>query len=93
MSGAASRRRRGGIDAWIAAGPLPQRWGMRVLLELAARPRGAALLARLGPLSQLAGSLVALRRYDDPERSRALGWDPVAVVARGRALRGAEGRP
>jgi hypothetical protein len=82
-----------GVDAWVAAGPLPQRWGMRALLTLAGRPRGAALLGRLGPVSQLAGSILAMRRYDDPARSRALGWDAEAVVARGRELRRVEGRP
>jgi hypothetical protein len=32
-------------------------------------------------------------RYEDPVVARALGWDAEAVVARGRALRRAEGRP
>jgi hypothetical protein len=82
-----------GVDAWVAAGPLPQRWAMRALLALAGRPRGAALLSRLGPVSQLAGSVLAMRRYDDPARGRALGWDADAVVARGAELRCAEGRP
>jgi hypothetical protein len=82
-----------GVDAWVAAGPLPQRWAMAALLALAARPRGAALLARLGPVSQLGGSLVAMRRYDDPQRGRALGWDSDAVLARGREIRAAAGRP
>jgi hypothetical protein len=66
---------------------------MRALLALAARPRGAKLLARVGPLGQLGGSLLAMRRYDDPVRARELGWDAAAVVERGRALRAAEGRP
>jgi hypothetical protein len=57
------------------------------------RPRGAALLARVPLASQLAHSLVALGRYDEPRVARALGWDAEAVVARGRALRRAEGRP
>jgi hypothetical protein len=82
-----------GLDAWLAAGPWPQRWAMRALRALAARPRGAALLARLGPLGQLGGSIVALGHYDEAARGRALGWDAAAVVARGRALRRAEGRP
>jgi hypothetical protein len=34
-----------------------------------------------------------LGRYDDPAVAGALGWDAAAVVARGRALRRAEGRP
>jgi hypothetical protein len=82
-----------GVDAWIAAGPWPQRWGMRAVIALARRPRGTALLRRIGPLGQLGGSVLAMRRYDDPARSRALGWDAAAVVARGRALRRAEERP
>jgi len=81
------------LDAWVAAGPWPQRAGMRVLLGLAVRPRGAALLRRLGPVGQLTGSMVAMGWFDDGARSRALGWDPDAVVERGRALRVAEGRP
>jgi hypothetical protein len=82
-----------GVDAWVAAGPAPQRWAMRALLALASRPRGAAALRQLGPLGQLAGSVLALRRFDDPVLGRALGWDAAAVVARGRELRRAEGRP
>jgi len=81
------------LDAWIAAGPWPQRAGVRALLALAVRPRGAALLRRLGPVGQLTGSMVAMGRFDDPARSRALGWDPEAVAAHGRELRDAEGRP
>jgi len=82
-----------GVDAWIAAGPLPQRWAMRALLALAARPRGAALLARAGAVGQLAGSMLAMRRYDEPAQGRELGWDAAAVVERGRLLRTGEGRP
>jgi len=81
------------LDTWVAAGPWSRRAGVRALLALARRPRGAALLRRLGPLGQLAGSMVAMGRFDDPARSRALGWDPDAVAARGRALRASEGRP
>jgi hypothetical protein len=66
---------------------------MRALLALAVRPRGAALLSRLGPVGQLSGSMVAMGRFDEPARSAALGWDPRAVVARGGELRAAEGRP
>ncbi len=80
------------LDAWIAAGPWPQRVGVRALLALAVRPRGAALLRLLGPVGQLTDSMVAMGRFDDPGRSRALGWDPEAVAARGRELREAEGR-
>jgi hypothetical protein len=66
---------------------------MRALVALARRPRGAALLARVPSANQLAQVVTALGRYDDPELSYALGWDGEAVVARGRALRSAEGRP
>jgi hypothetical protein len=66
---------------------------MRVLVALARRPRGALLLARLPTANQLAQIVLALGRYDNPEVARALGWDGAAVVARGRELRRAEGRP
>lgn len=82
-----------GLDSFLASAPLPQRVGLRVLLALACRPRGAALLARVPLLEQAACSTLALGRYDDPAVGRALGWDAAAVVARGRALRRAEGRP
>jgi hypothetical protein len=81
------------LDTWIAAGPWPQRVATRAIVELARRPRGAALLARMGPLQQLAGSLLGFARYDDPAVGRALGWDAATVVARGRELRRREGRP
>lgn len=81
------------LDAFIAAAPLPQRAGMKLLLELVRRPRGAALLARVPLAQQLARSLLALGHYDEPAVARALGWDAGAVVARGRELRRAEGRP
>jgi hypothetical protein len=66
---------------------------MRLLLALALRPRGAALLARLAPLDQAIAGLLALVRYDEPVQARALGWDAEAVIARGRVLRRAGGRP
>jgi hypothetical protein len=81
------------FDTFLAAAPWPQRTSMRLLMALGRRPRGAGLLARVPQLQQLAGSLVALERYDEPVLARALGWDAEAVVARGRALRRAEGRP
>jgi hypothetical protein len=83
----------GGIDSFLAAGPWPQRAVLRLLLSLVRRPRGDALLARLPLAEQTARSLLALSRYDDPAVARALGWDAAVVVARGRALRRAEGRP
>lgn len=66
---------------------------MRVLVALAPRPRGAALLAYAPALDQLAQLILALGRYDDSDLGKALGWDGIEVVARGRALRRAEGRP
>ena len=83
----------GGLQEFIAAAPWPQRAGLKVLLALARRPRGAALLARLPLAGQLAASLRALGAYDEPAVARALGWDAAAVVERGRRLRRAEGRP
>jgi hypothetical protein len=82
-----------GFERFLRAAPWPQRAGMWVLISLARRPRGAALLARV-PLAQQAGwALLSMSRYDEPTVSRALGWDAEAVVARGRALRRVEGRP
>jgi hypothetical protein len=77
----------------ISAAPWPQRTALRVLLALDRRPRGAMLLASVPLAEQAASSMLALGRYDDPDVGRALGWDARAVVARGRALRRAEGRP
>jgi hypothetical protein len=81
------------LDSFLAAAPWPQRAGLRLLLALARRPRGAALLARAPLAEQAAWSTLALGRYDDPAIGRTLGWDAGAVVDRGRALRRAEGRP
>jgi hypothetical protein len=66
---------------------------MRLLLSLLRRPRGAGLLARVPAAHQAAAAVLAMGRYDDPGVARALGWDAAGVVARGRALRRAEGRP
>ena len=82
-----------GLERFVAAAPLPQRLGLRVLLALARRPRGLALLARVPLAQQAAFSTLALGRYDDPAVARALGWDAERVIAAGRALRRAEGRP
>lgn len=81
------------LDEFIAATPQPQRTGLQFVLALARRPRGAALLRRVPPLAQVGRALVGMDRYEDPLVARALGWDAEAVVARGRALRRAEGRP
>lgn len=78
---------------FTAAAPPLQRAGMRALVALSRRRRGATLIARAGPLAQLAQVIVGLGRYDDPELARSLGWDGEAVVARGRELRRSEGRP
>ncbi|HYM55628.1 MAG TPA: hypothetical protein VES97_09710 [Solirubrobacteraceae bacterium] len=82
-----------GLESFLAAAPRPRRAGLRLLLALARRPRGAALLARAPLVEQAAQALLALGRYDDPAVAGPLGWDADAVVARGRALRRAEGRP
>ena len=82
-----------GLERFVAAAPLPQRLGLRVLLALARRPRGLALLARVPLAQQAAVSTLALGRYDDPAVARALGWDAEQVIAAGQALRRAEGRP
>jgi hypothetical protein len=81
------------LEEFVAAAPQPQRAGMRMLVSLASRPRGAALLALAPALDQLAQIVLALGRYDDPDIGRTLGWDGAQVVARGRELRRAEGRP
>jgi len=81
------------FDRFIAAAPWPQRAGLRLLLALVRRPRGAVLLARAPLLEQAAWAMLSLGRYDDPALGRALGWDAGEVVPRGRALRRAEGRP
>jgi hypothetical protein len=81
------------LDRFVAAGPWPQRAGLRLLLEVARRPRGHALVSRLPLIEYTATSLLEMARYDDPILSAALGWSSEAVVARGRELRHAEGRP
>ena len=81
------------LERFVAAAPLPQRLGLRVLLALARRPRGLALLARVPLAQQAAFSTLAFGRYDDPAVARELGWDAEQVIAAGRALRRGEGRP
>jgi hypothetical protein len=81
------------LDGFIRAAPQPQRLGMRVLVTLARRPRGAALLTHAPMAEQAAHAILALDRYDEPALARSLGWDAAAVAARGRDLRRAEGRP
>ena len=82
-----------GLERFLAAAPWPQRPGLRLLLALAQRPRGASLLRRMPLAAEAAAATLALGRYDDPAVAASLGWDAGAVVARGRQLRRAEGRP
>lgn len=81
------------LDDVLAASPTPQRIALRLLLAVGRRPRGAAFLMSVPTLSQATSSLLAMERYDDPLLSRSLGFDAEGVVARGRQLRKAEGRP
>lgn len=83
----------GALDDFLAGSPLPQRAGLRLVLAISRRPRGAAFLTSAPMLAQAAGSLTAMARYDDPHVARSLGYDAEEVVARGRELRRAEGRP
>jgi hypothetical protein len=82
-----------GLDSFLAAAPWPQRPGLRLLLALARRPRGAMLLRRMPLAAEAAAATLALGRYDDPAIAASLGWNAEAVAARGRSLRHAEGRP
>lgn len=81
------------LAGFVGAAPGPQRAAMRALLALARRPRGRTLLRRAGAPEQFAQMLASLGRYDDPRVAATLGFDAEAVVARGRELRRAEGRP
>ncbi len=81
------------LDGFLAAAPWPQRAALRALLALAARPRGMRLLGRVGSVRLLAEGLLSAARCEDPRLALALGWNAERVVARGRALRRAEGRP
>ena len=73
------------LQRFVACGPWPQRAALRALLDLARRPRGAALIDRLPVAADLAHSLIAMTHYEHAERSAALGFDADAVAARGRA--------
>lgn len=81
------------LEVFVRAAPQPQRASLRIVLELWRRPRSRALLSRSPAIAQLAGSLEAIRRYEDPDVAKPLGWDADAVVRRGRELRRSEGRP
>jgi hypothetical protein len=80
------------LDGFLAAAPWPQRAGLRVLLALGSRRRGAKLLGYVPSAEQLVCGLLGAVRYEDPAAARALGWDAEAVAARGRELRRTEGR-
>lgn len=82
----------GVLNDFLAGSPQPQRAGLKLVLSLAKRPRGAVFLTSMPMLSQAAGSLIAMARYDDPEVAKRLGFDAEAVVKRGKQLRQAEGR-
>jgi hypothetical protein len=82
-----------GLEAFVAAAPQPQRAALSMLLALACRPRGKALLHRFAPADQLAHGLAAMGRFEDPGVAVKLGWDADAIAARGRALRREEARP
>jgi len=83
----------GVLEQFLAGSPPPQRAGLKLLLAIGSRPRGIAFLTRVPAIAQVAGSLLSMARYDDPEVSKSLGFDAEEVVARGTRLRRAEGRP
>lgn len=82
----------GALDEFLAAAPPLQRVGLNLLIVLGRRPRGVRLLRRVGGAEQLAQSVLGMARYEASSLAAALGWDPDAVVARGRVLRREEGR-
>lgn len=81
-----------GLDAFVAAAPPLERAGLRLLIALARRPRGKAVLHRLPPVEQLANGLAAMGHFEDPAVAVKLGWDADAIASRGRALRREERR-
>jgi hypothetical protein len=81
------------LERFVTASPATVRPGLRILLALGKRPRGRALLAKLPPADSAANGLLAMAHFDEPAASIPLGYDPDAVVARGRELRRSEGRP
>jgi hypothetical protein len=86
-------QRSGSLEVFITAAPLIQRAGLRILLALARRPRGAALIAIAAPMDQLPLGLLTVEHYDDPAVGCSLGWDAAGVLARGRELRAGAGCP
>jgi hypothetical protein len=81
------------LDVFLAAAPMPQRMGLRAIVALARRPRGARLLSHVPMADHAAHSVLSLARYEDTTVGRSLGWDAATVVGRGRELRRHEGRP
>ncbi|HVE67272.1 MAG TPA: hypothetical protein VNB64_01700 [Solirubrobacteraceae bacterium] len=89
---------RAGLRAMLLAvevGPLGLGFGAR-LRRLAPAQRLAYLSrvqrGRMAPLAHALEALAKLAYYGDEGVMRALGYDPVAVVERGRALRRREAR-
>jgi hypothetical protein len=81
------------LRTFVSAAPRIERTGLRVLIALARRPRGAWLLHRAAPADQLANGIAAMGHFEDPAVAMSLGWDADAIASRGRALRREEGRP
>jgi hypothetical protein len=79
----------------IECSPASQRLALRGLLALASRvpPRRFEAGGPLAGLGDLFGALAHLAYYGDAGVMRVIGYDPVAVRERGRAIRIAEARP
>lgn len=73
------------FDAWLRAAPRLNRLALRALLRLPAPWAGSA--------REILVRLAAHCYYGDAHVMRGLGYDADAVVARGAAVRAAEGRP
>jgi hypothetical protein len=73
------------FDAWLRAAPRANRLLVRGLLRLGPE--------RSGPLGELLERLALHCYYGDERVMRRLGYDPDRVVASGRGVRAAEGRP
>lgn len=95
---ASPRANRAGLRAMLLAveiGPLALGFGAR-LRRLSPADRLAYLSriqhGRAAPLAQALEALAKLAYYGDEGVMRSLGYDPAAVVERGRALRRREAR-
>ena len=64
-----------GLESFIAAAPWPQRLGLRVLLALVRRPRGAALLRACLSSSRRRARCSRSAATTIRSSARALGWD------------------